>query len=78
MPNILPTNLVVVQDGIFFLSEDDVTLSYFDFASKHVKQLLKMKEPGNVALAVSPDKHWLLFAKIEQQDSDIMLVQHFR
>jgi len=78
MPNILPTNLVVVQDGIFFLSEDDVTLSYFDFASKHVKQLLKMKEPGNVALAVSPDKHWLLFAKIEQQDSDIMLVQNFR
>jgi Tol biopolymer transport system component/DNA-binding winged helix-turn-helix (wHTH) protein len=78
MPNILLTNLVVGQDGIFFLSEDDVTLSYFDFASKHVKQLLRMKEPGNVALAVSPDKHWVLFAKVEQEDRDIMLVGHYR
>jgi Tol biopolymer transport system component len=78
MPNILPTNLVVVQDGIFFLSEDDVTLSYFDFASRHVKQLFKMEDQSTVALSVSPDQHWLLFAKVEQQDSDIMLVEHFR
>ena len=79
MPNILPTNLVVVQDGIFFLSaEDYVTLSYFDFASRKMKQLLKMKDQGTVALSVSPDQHWLLFAKLEQPDSDIMLVEHFR
>ena len=78
MPNILLTNLVVVQDGIFFLSEDFVTLSYFDFASKQVNQLLKMKDQSTVALSVSPDQHWLLFAKVEQQDSDIMLVEHFR
>ncbi len=78
MPNILITNLVVVQDGIFFLSEDDVTLSYFDFASRKVQQVLKMKDQGTVALSVSPDQHWLLYAKVEQQDSDIMLVEHFR
>jgi Tol biopolymer transport system component/DNA-binding winged helix-turn-helix (wHTH) protein len=78
MPNILVTNLVVVQDGIFFLSEDDVTLSYFDFASRQVKQLFKMKDRPTVALSVSPDQHWLLFAKVEQQDSEIMLVEHFR
>jgi Tol biopolymer transport system component/DNA-binding winged helix-turn-helix (wHTH) protein len=78
MPDILPTNWVVVQDGIFFLSQDDVTLSYFDFASRKVQQLLKMKDQGNVALSVSPDRHWLLFAKVEQPDWDIMLVEHFR
>jgi Tol biopolymer transport system component len=79
MPNILITNLVVVQDGIFFLLEDDVTLSYFDFASRKVTEVLKMKDQGsNVALSVSPDQHWLLFAKVEQEDSDIMVVEHFR
>ena len=78
MPNILATNWVVVQNGIFFLPEDDVTLSYFDFASRKVQQLLKMKDRPTVALSVSPDQHWLIFAKVEQQDSDIMLVEHFR
>jgi hypothetical protein len=37
-----------------------------------------MEDQSTVALSVSPDQHWLLFAKVEQQDSDIMLVEHFR
>ncbi len=78
MPNILATNWVLVQDGIVFLLEDSVTLSYFHFASGRVNEVLKMKEQSTVALSVSPDQHWLLFAKVEQRDSEVMLVDHFR
>ncbi len=77
MPDILATNWVLVPDGIFFKLEDGVTLSYFDFASRKVKEVLKMVK-GTVELSVSPDQHWLLLARVEQPDSDIMLVEHFR
>ena len=78
MPDILLTNWAVARAGIYFLPVEAPTLSYFDFASRKVNRLLEPNRQGIVYFSISPDKHWLLFAKVEQQDSDIMLVDHFR
>jgi hypothetical protein len=37
--------------------------------------------PGGVlqlVLTVSPDRHWVLFSQMDQQGSDLMLVENFR
>jgi hypothetical protein len=36
------------------------------------------KEFGGGGFSLSPDKHWLLYSQIEEQNDDIMMVDHFR
>ncbi|MGC1449406.1 MAG: winged helix-turn-helix domain-containing protein [Candidatus Sulfotelmatobacter sp.] len=78
MPDILLTNWAVARDGIYFLPVEGPTLSYFDFESRKVNRVLELKRQGIIYFSISPDRHWLLFAKVEQKDCDIMLVDHFR
>ncbi|MGC1905951.1 MAG: winged helix-turn-helix domain-containing protein [Candidatus Acidiferrum sp.] len=71
-------NWTVTLDGIYFYPADDFsTLSYFDFASKRVHPILK----GQLAfygISVSPDGHYLAYAKHHIPKRDIMLIDNFR
>ena len=71
-------NWTIVRDGIYFFPGGDfTTLSFFDFASKQVRQILK----GQLVfygLSVSPDQRYITYAKHELPKRDVMLVDNFR
>jgi hypothetical protein len=71
-------NWTLTRDGIYFYPADDFsTLSYFDFASKRVRPILK----GQVAFygtSVSPDGRYVAYAKHHIPKRDIMLIDNFR
>jgi Tol biopolymer transport system component len=71
-------NWTIVRDGIYFFPGDDfTTLSFFDFASKQVRQILK----GQLVfygVSVSPDQRYIVYARHEIPKRDVMLVDNFR
>lgn len=72
-------NWTVVRDGIYFFPAGAAkTLSYFDFVTKKVRQVLPVEKGAPFGLSVSPDEHYLLFTQLEDIHSDIMLVDNFR
>ena len=69
----------VVRDGIYFFpAEDFKTLNYYDFVSKKVRPIFKVDGYVHYGASVSPDGHYIAFAKVRQNQSDIMLVNNFR
>lgn len=74
----------VLEKGICFLSQAATPpeIDFFDFASHQVKQITTVdRAKGGTSaggFAVSPDGRWILFARLDQDDSDIMLVENFR
>jgi len=64
--------------GIYFVpSEVPRSLRYFDFASKQTRPVFDLDEYFGSGLSVSPDGRWVLYSKISDINSDIMLVDHF-
>jgi len=58
------------------------TIEFFEFASKRLKHLTAVDlgpsaEVGG-GFAVSPDGKWVLYRRVDQLDSDIMLVENFQ
>jgi serine/threonine protein kinase len=69
----------VARDGIYFVAADDPkVLSYYDFATKKVRLILKAYGYINYGLSVSPDGRYVIFAQMSRNQSDIMLVNNFR
>jgi Tol biopolymer transport system component len=53
------------------------TLRYFDFASRKVSDVFHLRKDFAQGLSVSPDGRWLLYSQVDDENSDIMLVDHF-
>jgi len=71
-------NWTIVRDGVYFYpAEDFKTLSYFDFATKRVRPILKVNGPSFLGLSVSPDGNYILYSQLDEPRSDIMLVNDF-
>ena len=74
----------VVEEGIYFVTAEKPTrplIEFFSFATGKVTQITALEKPviqGIWGLAVSPDRQWLLFTQVDQQSSDIMLMENFR
>jgi hypothetical protein len=62
---------------LFRTSEGARSLYYFDFATKTSRQIFEIQKEFGGGLFFSPDGHWLLYSHVEEQNSDIMLVDHF-
>jgi Tol biopolymer transport system component/DNA-binding winged helix-turn-helix (wHTH) protein len=79
LPPIFRANLyTVVQGGIYFVPADAPrTLRYFDFASRKVSDVFHLRKDFAQGLSVSPDGRWLLYSQVDDENSDIMLVDHF-
>jgi Tol biopolymer transport system component len=77
-------NWALTDQGIYFVNLDakrNPTIKFFDFATGRIKQVAapeRMPVWGLVGLAVSPDGRWILYAQVDQDTSDIMLVENFR
>jgi Tol biopolymer transport system component/predicted Ser/Thr protein kinase len=74
-------SFAVVDEGIYFISRPDRTggsaIEFLDSATGNIKAVARLdKEAGS--LTVSPDSRWILYSQVDQQDSDLMLVENFR
>jgi Tol biopolymer transport system component/DNA-binding winged helix-turn-helix (wHTH) protein len=83
MPYVSPGGWTPVRTGIYFISFRGRIpgISYFDLATKK-PQLVYVWEkplPGWVgAIPVSPDGKWLLFPQLDEQSSDLMMIENWQ
>jgi Tol biopolymer transport system component len=74
----------VVQHGIYFVANEDEQphIHFIDFVSRQVSRIAplerKLVTNNHRGLAVSPDGRSLLVTLVEQDSSDIILVENFR
>jgi Tol biopolymer transport system component/DNA-binding winged helix-turn-helix (wHTH) protein len=65
--------------GIYFVpAEAPGSIRYFDFATKLVRPIFEVDKNLGSGLSVSPDGRWIIYSLFGDQNSDIMLVDHFR
>jgi Tol biopolymer transport system component/DNA-binding winged helix-turn-helix (wHTH) protein len=79
MPNISSEyQLTVVADGIFFAPlSAPRTICFFDFATGKTRELFKTDRDLSDGLSVSPGGRFLLFSQLDENNSNIMLVDNF-
>ena len=78
LPSVNFTNWTVVPGGIFFLPDDRFSLKYFDFATKKVSDLFDISVEPVIGITISPDRRSFIYARLQQADCGIMLVDHWR
>jgi Tol biopolymer transport system component/DNA-binding winged helix-turn-helix (wHTH) protein len=69
----------IAVGGIYFVPADSpMSVNYFDFTTKEIREVFKVDKNFDDGLSVSPDGQWLLYSQFDEEGSDIMLVDHFR
>jgi hypothetical protein len=74
----------VVDEGIYFLNVEAKprpAIEFFRFATRRATRVfVPEKDPAyaDAGLALSPDGRWILYVQMDQETSDIMLVENFR
>jgi len=82
----VPSNYAwtILEKGIGFLdsAEGSARIKFFDFATRSAREITKVDlgpEPtAGRMFSISPDQNWILYGRVEQIESDIMLVENFR
>jgi Tol biopolymer transport system component len=70
---------VVVPGGVYFVpAQDTKSLWYFDFANKKTRVVFENQLPMADGLSFSPDGRWLLYSQTDEENTDLMLADHFR
>ncbi len=75
---------VVVEHGIYFATAErpqQPLIEFFNFATGQVTTVAVLEkglDRGMVGLAVSPDGRRLIWSQVDQDSSDIMLLENFR
>jgi len=74
----------VLENGICFLDWNATppAIELFDFDTRRLKRITTVDRAkggaGGGNLSVSPDGQWIIFARTDRIDSDVMLVEDFR
>jgi len=72
------TAWTVVPEGIFFIpAEAERSIRYFDSSTREIREVLTSNTDLAHGLSVSPDGRYLLFAQVDRENSDIMMVENF-
>ena len=72
-----------LEKGICFLdsAEGLARIKFFDFATGRTEEVTTVDSgplAGNKMFSVSPDAKWILYGRVDQLESDVMLVENFR
>jgi Tol biopolymer transport system component/DNA-binding winged helix-turn-helix (wHTH) protein len=74
-----PANLKVAANGIYFSPRDNPrAISFFDFATKHTRELFRLDKDLDASISVSPDGRYILYSQVDQSNAGIMLVRNPR
>ncbi len=77
-----PNNFLVADRGIYFLAVGDspskTSVDFFEFSTGRRTTLTKVGKPWWSGVTLSPDQRWLLFATIDRDGSDLMLVDRIQ
>ena len=79
----------VARDGVYFVPgafrtetvNSPQPIQFFSFRTRKTRTVAKIHKKligGPAGLAVSPDGRWLLYAQVDQNAADIMLVENFQ
>jgi Tol biopolymer transport system component/DNA-binding winged helix-turn-helix (wHTH) protein len=74
-------NFDVARHGIYFVpdaAQPPYVLRFLDFTTGSVHDVLRLHQQLYSTLSVSPDERWLLYSTIDQEGSDLILVENFR
>lgn len=81
-------NWAVGTDGIYFIRRDAYgpVLAFYHIETEQITQIAPLsnapeplsKVPEQPSLAVAPDATWFLYTQVDRNESDILLVEHFR
>jgi Tol biopolymer transport system component/DNA-binding winged helix-turn-helix (wHTH) protein len=79
LPPIIQENLwTMTRGGVYFVPADSPkSLRYFDFATKKIRDVFEIDKDFGDGLSVSPDGRWLLYSQVDDENSDIMVVDRF-
>ena len=78
------TAWALTEAGIYYFNTDaeaNLSLNLYSFATNKSAQVTILKKGiqlGNPYITVSPDGRWLLYAQMDQQGSNIMLMENSR
>ncbi|MBI3694608.1 MAG: serine/threonine-protein kinase [Acidobacteria bacterium] len=71
-------SFAVSKSGIYFTAGGGSGLLFLSFATGKITQVARIDKPVDLGVAVSPDEKQVLWAQIDLQESDLMLVENFR
>jgi Tol biopolymer transport system component len=81
LPSVVAHDFSVVNEGIYFIPEPGVdrkfSIQFLSFANGKVKTVASMSGRPAEGLSVSPDGRSLLFSRMDEAGSDLMLVENF-
>jgi Tol biopolymer transport system component/DNA-binding winged helix-turn-helix (wHTH) protein len=72
----------IANEGIYFIPKPDsfgrYTIQFFNFTTKKTRPVFTIESEIDIYLSASPDGRWILYSQIDQDGSDLMLVENFR
>ena len=76
-------DFVVVEAGIYFIPTPAAgaassSINFLSFASGKIRPVATTGRPAMYGLTVSPDGRWILYAQLDHDVSELMLVENFR
>jgi Tol biopolymer transport system component len=78
IPSVNFANWAVVPKGIYFLPNGKWSLEYFDFTAKKVNHFMELSDEPIMGFSVSQDQRSIVYARLQQADKDIMVVENWR
>jgi Tol biopolymer transport system component/DNA-binding winged helix-turn-helix (wHTH) protein len=76
------STFALVDRGIYFVPRGEPTapgsIQFLNFADRRIKSIIPIAKPAFVGFTVSRDGQSLLYTQLDQEGSDLMLVEHFR
>jgi serine/threonine protein kinase len=83
LKSVYATNYEIGNQGIYFTEmpgagRNGNSIKFFNFATGKITSIATIQGLPNWGLSVSPDKKFLLYTQMDQNGSDLMLVENFR
>jgi Tol biopolymer transport system component/DNA-binding winged helix-turn-helix (wHTH) protein len=70
---------IVVPDGIYFTPQDNPrAICFYEFATRRTREVFRTNKDLGYGMSVSPDGHYMLYSQLDENNSNIMLVNNFR